>query len=146
MTCNNIPHCREIMATMTWLMGICAIAQIRAPFIPKFDPNRDYSDCWKPCIFSFCKPWCPATTTTTPPPTTATTNTTSRNRHNKANTIPWGPTRPTINWNYWDFGMSEASQRRFNWGVGITCIILLVVVCIMETKYHITRCINYCFN
>ena len=33
--------------------------------IHQYNPERNYSECWKPCLFAFCKPVCTETTTTT---------------------------------------------------------------------------------
>lgn len=57
------------MRRALWLTGLLTGVHT-LEIVHKFDPQRDYSKCWKPCAFTFCRPLCPETTTA---PTTTTT-------------------------------------------------------------------------
>ena len=40
--------------------------------------------------------------------------------------------------------MTKEQRRKFNWGWGITCTVILIVVFLMETYQRISRCMNEC--
>ena len=57
------------MRRALWLAGMLTGAYT-LEIVHKFDPQRDYSGCWKPCAFTFCRPLCPETTTGSTPTST----------------------------------------------------------------------------
>ena len=40
--------------------------------------------------------------------------------------------------------MSKEQRAKFNWGWGMTCIVILLLVFVMETYQRIARCKNNC--
>ena len=113
--------------------------------VNEFDPERDYTKCWKPCLFDFCKPICPDTTTMAPTAAAQTEETDDRTEP-KIGTdteTPLKKTGPQINQRRWR-GMSSDEQKRFTRGWGITCAIILLIMCIVETHKRITDWINDC--
>lgn len=137
---------RATPMTTAWVWAFCSWALLTGAsrVRQRQGVDRDYTHCWKPCLFAFCKPVCPETTTTT------TTTTSTQTTTGQAPVIPptaKGPEREKTNPNRDEKhrkGTSTENWTRFARGWIIICIVLLIFMCIVENHNRITTGLNRC--